>query len=197
MRFILGAPCAGKGTLSMYLKKMNSNFVFLSAGNILREMCQDVKYAHLKEILDGGGLVNTDLIGDILMEKAKSFNFDVFIDGFPRTIEQAIFIQNFMEKNNIKSQGIFCVSTNLENLIERTYKRQFCFICQNTYFEEVICCNEKMSRRKDDNIPTLMKRLKIYNQDIQEILNILCGPVFFLDNNGNIEQMLENITSFL
>jgi len=197
MRFILGAPCSGKGTLGMYLKKINSKFVFLSAGNILREMCQDEKYAHLKEILDSGGMVNTHLIGDILMEKAKSFDFNVFIDGFPRTVEQAVFIIDFMKKNNIKSQGIFCISTNLENLIERTQKRQFCFACQNTHSDEIICCEEKTSRRKDDNIPTLMKRLKIYNQDIQEILNILCGPIFFIDNNGNIDSILENIKLFL
>jgi adenylate kinase family enzyme len=122
MRFILGAPCSGKGTITSNLKEFKS----ISAGNLLRELCETEKYSYLKKTLSEGGLVATDLICEILIEEAKKYHYDVFIDGFPRTLDQAIVTKKFLLDNNIQMKGVFYIIANDSLLIERTLTRTYC-----------------------------------------------------------------------
>ncbi|MFN9110893.1 MAG: nucleoside monophosphate kinase, partial [Bacteroidota bacterium] len=173
------------------------NQVVLSAGNILREMCSKDEYKHLKPILDSGGLVATDLICEILVKKAEEYNYNIFIDGFPRTIEQAIMIKDFMNKNNISCKGIFVVEVPEFLLYERTMTRTYCNFCYYTNNESIECCSVPMTKRNDDNFETLSKRIKIFYENIYKILHIMEGPIYFIDNHKNINETIKNIEKYI
>ena len=194
MRFIIGAPCSGKGTI---MHNFKDKFVSLSAGNLLRELCETPEYKHLKETLNQGGLVATDLICDILTKEAAKYNYDVFIDGFPRTEEQAIMITKFMKEKGIQCKGIFYIFAPTYLLIERTLTRTYCNECFYTDAEHKECCEVPMVRRADDNIQTLMKRLDIFNTQIMSVLQLMGGPIFMIDNSKSVDFTASQIKSFL
>jgi adenylate kinase family enzyme len=54
-----------------------------------------------------------------------------------------------------------------------------------------------MIRRADDNIQTLLKRLKIFNDNIEDILRIMGGPIYFINNENDIKDTIQNIRKFL
>jgi adenylate kinase len=193
MRFILGAPCSGKGTITSNLPEIKS----LSAGNFLRDLCETHEYAFLKETLNSGGLVATDLICDILIKEAEKYNFDVFIDGFPRTIEQAVMIKKFMDSKNIICKGIFYIYVPEEILFERVQTRTYCKECHYTDKENIDHCEVQMIRRADDNPETLMKRLEVFNENINGILRVMEGPIFMVDNNRKIAEVIQNMKRYL
>jgi adenylate kinase len=195
MYFILGAPCAGKGTISNFLKN-KFNLKHISAGTLLRQ-----KYpigTEVRAILDSGGLVDINLINNIMEEEILKNNFNVLMDGFPRAVEQAQFISSFCEKYSRKISGIFLLKTYTENLVERMINRTYCAQCDSTYKEEgVMCCNTKVGRRTDDNIKAFYKRLDVFERDIENLLTILNGPVFYIDANKSIENVEEVVSRFV
>lgn len=193
MKILLGPPCSGKGTIGLGLKERNPELVFLSAGNVLREMARKPEYKFIEEGLSRGEMVATDLICEIMMKKAEEYNYKVILDGFPRNLMQANYIKNWTEKNNIKIEGIFCIQVDEALLIKRTATRNFCNICQKTSCFENFCCNQEMIKRNDDNAEILSKRLAIYNSEISLVLNCLCGPVYYIYNNEDITNTLNKI----
>jgi adenylate kinase len=193
MKFLLGPPCAGKGRVGSGL----NNHVILSAGNILREMCETEQYGYLKPILNAGGLVATDLICEILIKKAKEYDYNLFIDGFPRTTEQAIMIKKFMNENKIKCNGVFVLQVPNYILYERTLNRTYCNVCYYTDIDTKNCCDKLMIKREDDNFETLSKRIEIFYSGIYEILNIMEGPIYFINNNQNINETIKIMNQYL
>lgn len=193
MRFILGPPCSGKGTITGKITEIPS----ISAGNLLRKLCETPEYAHLKEIVNTGGLVATDLMCNMLIEEAAKYNFDVFIDGFPRTVDQARMIKKFMIEKDIKCKGIFCVYAPLHVLLTRVSTRTYCKECHYTDSKHIDHCETVMGRRDDDNIETLVKRLDVFHSNLQEILQIMTGPIFMIDNNRDIDDVLSEVRTFL
>jgi len=191
MRFFLGPPCAGKGTVARKI-----NIPFLSAGELLREKAKT--NPEIKSVLDRGELVLLETTANILMDKAKEYNYNVFLDGFPRTSEQAQFVVNFMQQNNIKNEGIFILNTDKETLKQRTLSRFYCYQCHNTYNQNHNCCNKFTERRSDDNLEVFEKRYNNFFDSIFDVLTILEGPVFFIPNHQNkIEKTIKHIEKFL
>lgn len=196
MRLILGAPCSGKGTIMDHLCKKHGVISF-SAGNILREMCETPEYAHLKQTLAEGNLVATELICEVLLNKAKEYNYNVFFDGFPRTVDQAEEIIKFMKEHNIRINAIFVIQTKPHLLFERTLTRTYCEKCFYTASENKICCGIPMIRRRDDNAETLIKRIQIFEKNINRICLALEGPIYFIDNSGDINDAVNKILGYL
>lgn len=82
----LGAPGAGKGTLSSRLAKKCA-FVHFAVGDVLRQITTDpvIEYVDEYNVLPSGRLF--EIFND--MFKAFSWGLPVVVDGFPRSLAQA------------------------------------------------------------------------------------------------------------
>jgi len=92
---ILGKPGGGKGTISGKILKDFPMFRHLSTGDVLRTHVRDKTQIGIeaKKYMDQGGLVPNEVMIRLVMQDASNVidNGDaLLLDGFPRTIEQAI-----------------------------------------------------------------------------------------------------------
>lgn len=167
---LLGAPGSGKGTLSEYLIKKDFNHV--STGNIFRRVI-DLNLEHsdeLKSCITKGLLVPDDLTNAIVknhLEELNKKNLSIVLDGYPRTIEQAKFLDTIFSLDKVIYLNVD--STILE---KRLTGRRTCPECKkiyNIYFSpskiENICDNDgkTLVMRSDDKEEVIKERMVTYN----------------------------------
>lgn len=182
---ILGAPCSGKGTQSVLLKK----FHHLSAGEILRKKYP--KGTETRTLLDAGNLIRVDLMNNIMAEEIQNNKTrDIIIDGYPRTVPQANFLKNF----NISNVIFLNISKNVA--FDRMINREICEKCEKTYSKKTNCCMPT-NRRIDDNSISFEKRFLTFQKDLTDILTILSVPVFFVNAENSINSIAEEIQKFI
>ena len=128
MRLILlGPPGAGKGTQAKMLVDAHG-IPHLSSGDILRSAVAQKTPMGLagKEIMDRGDLVPDDVVNGIISERldapdARDHGF--ILDGFPRTIPQAIALDEMLEDKGIKLDGVIGLQADPEVLVDRIVNR--------------------------------------------------------------------------
>jgi adenylate kinase len=189
---MIGMPCVGKGTNCYLISKKFPNIKHISAGELLRnEFKEGTKE---RKILDEGGLISIETI-NALMEKAiLEANFEVILDGYPRTIGQAEFLKHFAIKHKQKIKAIFILICDDEELIKRTHLRRICSNCQRTFAEDVNCCGQKTIHRADDTLEVFYKRKEHFLRDLEEIRTILEGPFYFIDGRKTTSQVFDKIS---
>ena len=159
-----GPPGAGKGTqaniISRYL-----NVSHLSTGDILRKklLDKDELASELKLIMSSGNLVSDDILNTIVSSRLKSEKNNGFIlDGYPRTIKQSEFLNNFLSQTSNSIDYIFNIKINFETLKKRILKRS------------------SEESREDDKIDVLETRYNEYLNSTEKVSN------FYKDNNSSI-----------
>ena len=174
-----GPPGAGKGTqakiISTYLKLPH-----LSTGEILRSKItqKDQIALELKEIMDSGKLVSDEILNQIVAEKISTDCEDGFIlDGYPRTLYQANFLNNLLDNKNYKLNHIFNIDLSFDILKKRILKRST---------EE---------NREDDNASVIETRFNEYNKTTKPVSDLYKKDFneIYYDINGN--DQIEKITN--
>ena len=102
---LFGKPGAGKGTQAEFLKT-KYNLTHLSTGDIFRyNIKNETDLGKLaKTFIDAGGLVPDDVTIKMLNQEVEN-NQDsagFLFDGFPRTLAQAIALDDFLENKTNK-----------------------------------------------------------------------------------------------
>ena len=158
-----GPPGAGKGTqakkISEYL-----NISHLSTGDILRKklLDKDDLANELKSIMSSGNLVSDEILNSIVASRLKNEIYNGFIlDGYPRTLAQSVFLNNFFIENSISINFIFNIQINFEILKQRIIKRS------------------SEESREDDNIDVIETRYNEYLNSTEKVSN------FYRDNYSN------------
>ena len=180
-----GPPGAGKGTqaktISTYLKLPH-----LSTGEILRSKItqKDQIALQLKEIMDSGKLVSDEILNQIVAEKISTDCEDGFIlDGYPRTLYQANFLNNLLENKNYKLNHIFNIDLSFDILKKRILKRST---------EE---------NREDDNASVIETRFKEYNKTTKPVSDFYkkdFNEIYYdIDGNDQIEKITNKIKQIL
>ena len=180
-----GPPGAGKGTQA----KIISNYLelpHLSTGDILRSKIKknDSLAIQVKEIIASGKLVSDDILNSIVSDKLQNDCKDGYIlDGYPRTLEQADFLNSYIEKTSSKLDFIFNVEIDFETLKQRIIKRSL---------EEA---------REDDKISVIETRYNEYTETTKKVSDYYRenNPEIFYDLEGNdqIEKITTKITKIL
>ncbi len=188
MRIILlGAPGAGKGTQAKFLCE-TYGIPQISTGDMLRaavaagtELGQQAK-----AIMDSGGLVSDDLIINLVkdrLEQPDCANGCLF-DGFPRTIPQA----QAMVDAAINVDHVIEIDVNDEEIVSRLSGRRvhpgsgrvYHIVHQPPQVEGVDDeTGEPLIQREDDKEETVRKRLAVYQEQTQPLVNFykdLDGP---------------------
>lgn len=179
---IIGAPGAGKGTMSELLVK-NLNIVHISTGDMLRAAIKEQTPVGMiaKEYIDKGNLVPDQIIHDIIVERLSKDDIKngFLFDGYPRTINQAIDLEEIMKELNIKIDSVINLDIEDQELIKRITGRRLCTHCgqiYNIYYSntqvEGKCdnCGNELTIRADDNEESLKVRLVEYHKNTQPVI---------------------------
>lgn len=180
MRLILlGPPGAGKGTQANYIKE-KFNIPQISTGDILRAAAKAGTPLGMaaKKVMDAGNLVSDDIIIGLVKERIKDPDCakGFFFDGFPRTIPQA---------QAIKDAGIqidFVVEIEVADseIIQRMSGRRVHLPSGRTYHVKFNppkvegkddFTDEELVQRPDDVEDTVIKRLIVYHDQTQPLVD--------------------------
>ena len=173
---LLGAPGAGKGTQSDFIKTALKVPV-ISTGNLLREaIAQGTELGkQAKSYMDGGNLVPDALIVGLMKEKLSTPECEngAILDGFPRTVKQAEVLETIGGVDVALS-----IEVPDEAIVHRMAGRRTCSKCNTTYHiegnppkVEGVCdkCGETLGIRHDDDPDVVLKRLNVYHDQTEPV----------------------------
>lgn len=178
---LLGAPGSGKGTLSARILKALPHIVHISTGDLFRyNLSKNTPLGlKVKSFLDKGTLVPDNIVVSMIKERfnKKDVKENGFIlDGFPRTLEQAIILSKI-----VKIDVFIQLDISKDVLRKRILGRYSCQRCSKLYNKytlvpkiEGVCdqCGAeiKFISRSDDNEAVFQKRYTIYEKNSKPIL---------------------------
>ena len=180
---MLGAPGAGKGTQA---KKIAEKYQIphISTGDIFRANIKGGTELGMKAktFMDQGMLVPDEITIGMLMDRIGQEDCvnGYVLDGFPRTIPQAESLTKALAERGEKVDYAINVDVPDENIINRMSGRRACLGCGATYHitfnppvKEGICdtCGQELVLRDDDKPETVKKRLDVYNQQTQPLID--------------------------
>lgn len=212
MRIImLGAPGAGKGTQA---KKIAEKYQIphISTGDIFRANIKNGTELgnKAKTYMDQGLLVPDELTCDLVVDRIQQDDCanGYVLDGFPRTIPQAEALTAALEKLNSKIDYAVNVEVPDSNIVHRMGGRRACLACGCTYHVEYnapktegICdvCGAKLVLRDDDKPETVQKRLNVYHDQTQPLIDYYtkAGVLVEVDGTKDIDDVFEDITNIL
>ena len=180
---MLGAPGAGKGTQA---KKIAENYQIphISTGDIFRANIKGGTELGMKAktFMDQGMLVPDEITIGMLMDRIGQEDCanGYVLDGFPRTIPQAESLTKALAERGEKVDYAINVDVPDENIINRMSGRRACLGCGATYHikfnppvKEGVCdtCGQELVLRDDDKPETVKKRLDVYHQQTQPLID--------------------------
>ena len=208
---MLGAPGAGKGTQAKQIAA-KYGIPHISTGDIFRANIKNGTELgkKAKEYMDQGLLVPDELTCDLVMDRISQEDCkDGFVlDGFPRTIPQAEALDAALEKKGDKMDYAIDIEVEDENIIRRMSGRRACLNCGATYHvvtippkKEGICdvCGSELVLRDDDKPETVKKRLDVYHEQTQPLIDYYKKQNILKSVNGMepMETVFANIVAIL
>lgn len=180
MRLILlGGPGAGKGTQATFITQKYT-IPQISTGDMLRAAVKEGTALGLqaKEIMDAGGLVSDDIIIGLIKDRLKQEDCanGYLLDGFPRTIPQA----DAMRENDIHVDYVVEINVDDAEIVKRMSGRRAHLASGRTYHVEYNppkkdgvddVTGEPLVQREDDKEETVKKRLEVYHQQTEPLIN--------------------------
>ena len=180
----IAPPSAGKGTQAE-LVVAKYNLPHISTGEILREISkEDSELGHyVAETLASGNLVKDEITYQLIEERLKKEDCQngFIIDGFPRTLDQAIEYDKILAKLNYDVGNVILINIDAKTLEKRVTGRRICENCKtifNINIEsqapevESVCdaCGGKLYQRSDDNLESFQNRYKTYQEKTEPII---------------------------
>jgi adenylate kinase len=191
-----GAPGVGKGTFARLMAE-DYGYTKISPGDEIRKILKGKTDSNLHpQIIDEvqsrvaeGKLIDDNLVIRILHQRLNSREHEeptkgIILDGFPRTRSQLDWITHEFPESMFVNMEL-----KTEVLIEGLLGRRTCIDCGTTYNVqsydkdgyridaivpefEGICdnCGGEVILRDDDNLPSIMNRLKVYEEETMPLL---------------------------
>ncbi|SVC04286.1 uncharacterized protein METZ01_LOCUS257140 [marine metagenome] len=181
-----GPPGAGKGTQASLIAN-NFNIPHLSTGDILRDklLQKDGLSTRLKHIMDKGQLVSDDILNEIVSNRISNYDClrGFILDGYPRTMGQALFLNTILNSKNLKIDKIIDINID-ERIIAKRIISRF-----------------KTENRQDDTEDVIKTRISRYLSETKPLSDFYKSKYFsdYLVINGNqeIEKIAEDIVKIL
>lgn len=208
---MLGAPGAGKGTQA---KKIADKYQIphISTGDIFRANIKNNTELgkKAKTYMDQGLLVPDELVVDLVVDRFKEADCanGYVLDGFPRTIPQAEALTEALSKIGEAVDYAIDVEVPDENIVQRMSGRRACVSCGATYHivyaktkVDGICdrCNSELILRDDDKPETVQKRLDVYHEQTQPLIDYYTkqGILRTVDGTADMEEVFQSIIDIL
>ena len=188
---LLGAPGAGKGTQAALLVEEHG-YAHISTGDILRAAVKNGTELGLeaKKYMDAGELVPDSVVIGLVSERlTEPDTMEGFIlDGFPRTIPQAMALSEELEKLGRGIDYAVAVDVDPEVIIKRLSSRRCCKDCGKIgSVADAKCpeCGGEMYQRDDDQEDVIRNRLDVYAKNTAPLIDYYRGADLLVEIDGD------------
>ena len=154
------------------------NLVHLSTGDILRKEIDKGSEVGLKAqtYMNAGILVPDEVLLEMMQSTLTELqDSGVILDGFPRTIPQAIGLSKIFQSLNQGIDNIINIEVDKNVLITRLVVRA------------------KKSGRADDTEEVIVNRQNVYLQLTAPLIEFYQSNIIHIDGDGSIDQVTERI----
>lgn len=195
---MLGAPGAGKGTQAKRIAEKYS-IPHISTGDIFRANIKNGTELgkKAKTYMDQGLLVPDELVVDLVVDRVNQDDCanGYVLDGFPRTIPQAEALDAALASMGQSMDYAINVEVPDENIVARMSGRRACVDCGATYHivhaptkQENVCdnCNGELILRDDDKSETVQKRLNVYHDQTQPLIDYYQNKNILVEVDGTV-----------
>jgi adenylate kinase len=204
---LFGPPGAGKSTQSKFLLR-RWPIVSLSTGKMLREESAAGSELGLKvrDLLGRGELVDDETMIATIRKWLENLPADkgFLLDGFPRTIPQAIALDEMLEELGRPLNGVVNLKLSVSEAVYRLGGRR---ICYGVGPEEIIHINDEdavnrclargglLVQRSDDLPNVIVKRLNVHEAETEPLLNYYRprNIVHSVEASGSQEEVAQRI----
>lgn len=179
---LFGPPGSGKGTQAKLLKSC-LGVPHISTGDMLREHVQadDDLGREVRAVMQAGMLVPDDLVNRLVVQRtARPDSTAGFIlDGYPRTLQQAGFLSNLLDRQHFTPVVIHLL-VDYNEIIGRLSGRLQCPVCGTVYNLSTnppkvdnVCDLDgtKLEKRPDDSAQVVRQRLEEYEVQTRPLLD--------------------------
>ena len=209
---LIGAPSAGKGSVGGVLVD-ELNMVLVSTGALFREeMAKESKLGKEAETyIKKGMLVPNELTFKLLInriEQEDCQNNGYILDGFPRSIEQAKFLDKYLEESNQTIDRVIYIEVEEKTIYERVSGRRLCRDCGAVYNvnskpsakgDRCEKCDGELYQRKDEAPEIVATRIESFKKDTFPIIEYYenKGLVYKVNGNQNLDNTLNQVFKVL
>lgn len=171
---LLGLPGSGKGTQSALLAQIYRVPTF-SSGEYFRNLRREGKLpAEISAKINAGGLVSDEDVNMIVVESflsTQEAQAGFVLDGYPRTVAQAAFLDEYLTKQNLSLTAAVYVDLPVETAFRRISGRRICSTdgsVYNVYYSQPerdgFCnlCGTPLIQREDDREESVRTRMSVY-----------------------------------
>ncbi|AQS53813.1 Adenylate kinase [Jeotgalibaca dankookensis] len=209
---ITGLPGAGKGTQAERIVA-KYEIPHISTGDMFRAAIKNETALGMsaKSFMDKGELVPDEVTNGIVKERlqeADTMN-GFLLDGFPRTMDQAIALDQIMTELNREIDAVINIDVNPEVLMARLTGRIICRNCGATY--HIInhppkvagvcdrCGSTDLYQREDDKPETVENRIRINQEQSAPILEFYSkkGLLHTVDGEIGIDNVFVEIQEII
>ncbi|CAG8672391.1 14957_t:CDS:10, partial [Dentiscutata erythropus] len=177
---LLGSPGSGKGTQSSRIQK-KFNVSVISSGDILRQnIARGTKIGKIaaREI-ERGAYVSDDIMIELITKELQNKQQNWLLDGFPRTINQAIALDDRMAMTDRSLNLVINLNVPEEVILQRIMDRWVHVPSGRVYnlsynppkingLDDIT--GEKLTKRSDDNPETFKIRLQKHRSLTEPLL---------------------------
>lgn len=205
---LIGPSGSGKGT---HIAELGKRFglVHLSTGNLLRENLENKSALGLlaKKYMDQGEFVSDEVVEAMIEEKLRQISEEsgVVFDGFPRTAEQAKFLDSLLKDVNRNLDVAVSLRVSDDEIVKRLTGRLICRKClipfhkTNRPFDVCPsndCEGEHLFQRPDDSAVTARNRLRVFQNAIGPVIQHYqqTGRLILMDAEGDAAAVGEKLT---
>ncbi len=188
---LLGAPGAGKGTQAAMLVS-EFGYAHISTGDILRAAVKNETPLGLeaKKYMDAGDLVPDSVVIGLVSERLKEKDTEngFILDGFPRTIPQAIALTDELSKLGRDLDAAVAVNVDPEVIVKRLTSRRCCKNCGHIgSVADAVCpeCGGEMFQRDDDKESVIRNRLDVYEKQTAPLIDYYRGADILKEIEGD------------
>ena len=173
---IMGPPGAGKGTQAKLIGE-HYGIPAISTGDMFRAMkSADSPLARqVRAIMESGGYVSDEITNAIVASRLAQGDCDhgFLLDGYPRTLQQVQTLDEYLEAAGKPLDAVISLVADEDELIQRLLKRS------------------QIDGRADDNEDTIRKRLHIYAEQTEPLLNVYRtrGLLIEVDGLGSVDEV--------
>lgn len=175
MRIIIYGPQgSGKSTQAKLLAK-KLNLPSFSTGEISRQIAaQDSNQGRkVKEFIDRGDPTPPEIIDPVIRSTLASAKDGYILDGFPRYSDQLYLLEEWLGETNTKIDKVILINVPIDIGIKRIMSRV------------------GKEGRADDTPEIIRKRLELYREQTQPIIDYFRGKgvLVEIDGSGTIEEV--------
>jgi adenylate kinase len=205
---LFGPPGSGKGTQGKMIAE-EIGIPHIATGDIMRQAISEGTELGLKvkEFVGKGLLVPDEIVIQIIEERLKKDDAKngFILDGFPRTIQQAVALDELFQKINIQHYKIIWLDVPDEEIVKRISGRRTCKNCQavyNIYFNppkvDGICdvCGGELFIREDDKEEKVKKRLEVFREQTLPLIDYYQKKrkkIIKVSGVGSVDEIKEKI----